>query len=128
MNVPPTHEIAQKLLALPKEIADAERQVLLSSDNVIGWEDVLARNEAAHTHRVLSQVNPDSGKPLYTNADQRDAAIKTALAEDDKHQQALTRLIEVKNSLAHAKIARDELTNTMQVYTTLLRYFGRSAE
>lgn len=112
--------------------AASEKMLDLATRKATLERDVRARR--AGTMAVITAETDANGKPLYTNADKREAACELRLAEDPSHQADLVAIEAISSELAHTRIAYDFDSDMLRIglafagtHPTVMRGMGEGA-
>ncbi len=101
-----TNEFKQKLLTLPGKIEAQKTKIRQLREAYAEKEQARALREAEIMDEINTAINPNTGKPLYSNEKAREAAKLRKMSTDPEYQQ-LTQLVKEAEMAVNA--AQDEL-------------------
>jgi hypothetical protein len=83
-----TDRIQEMLNQIPRQIFDQKEKVRNLRDGYKEAEENRAMREAELLSDLSAEVNPSTGKPMYSNAESRQAALMSRKASDSDYQDA----------------------------------------
>jgi transcription initiation factor IIF auxiliary subunit len=101
-----TDQFKQKLLTLPGQIEAQKTKIRQLREVFTEKEQARALREAEIMDEINIAINPNTGKPLYSNEKAREAAKLRKMSTDPEYQQ-LTQLVKEAEMAVNA--AQDEL-------------------
>ena len=117
--------IAEKLLAIPEEIAEKQGMVLDYSKQIQTISNEILQIESVIKTEINSQVD-DNGKKVYTNAESREAAFIESSKENNELADRRNYLSSIQNYLAIEKIKIETLSSEQRNIRAILYFFGGS--
>ena len=117
--------IAEKLLAIPEEIAEKQERVLDYSKQIQTISNEILQIESVIKTEINSQVD-DNGKKVYTNAESREAAFIESSKENNELADRRNYLSSIQNYLAIEKIKIETLSSEQRNIRAILYFFGGS--
>jgi hypothetical protein len=114
-------ELSEEMLALPAQMhAFATQLNLLQREALVLNEKIEDANAEAFLH-VSALTNPETGKPVHTNAEQRQNAAKKALSEDEGYRVVRSQQKELREKIEDASADLDLLRNRFSAVKTYIR-------
>ena len=101
-----TNQFKQKLLTLPGQIEAQKTKIRQLREIYTEKEQARALREAEIMDEINTVINPNTGKPLYSNEKAREAAKLRRMSEDPEYQQIAQQAKEAEMEL---NAAQDEL-------------------
>ena len=117
--------IAEKLLAIPEEIAEKQERVLDYSKQIQTISNEILQIESVIKTEINSQVD-DNGKKVYTNAESREAAFIESSRANNELADRRNYLSSIQNYLAIEKIKIETLSSEQRNIRAILYFFGGS--
>ena len=117
--------IAEKLLAIPEEIAEKQERDLDYSKQIQTISNEILQIESVIKTEINSQVD-DNGKKVYTNAESREAAFIESSKENNELADRRNYLSSIQNYLAIEKIKIETLSSEQRNIRAILYFFGGS--
>lgn len=101
-----TDQFKQKLLTLPGQIEAQKTKIRQLREVFTEKEQARALREAEIMDEINTAINPNTGKPLYSNEKAREAAKLRRMSEDPEYQQIAQQAKEAEMEL---NASQDEL-------------------
>lgn len=112
-------QIMEKLFELPKKIREAEAAVMESRDQLKRAKTALELENAHLLLEIQTAVNPATGKPLYSNAESRNAELIRRQATDEAYKAAADAVQKAESDLKAAELEVQMLRDEFQSYKAL---------
>ena len=116
-----TDMIRGKLLEFPGLIREAKRKVRDATDYFKGLEMTRKEIEADMVVDIAAEVNPQTGKPVYSNEAARAAALNQKKATDEEYSQVYVTARAAERNITEAQDDLDRLFDEYKSY----RYVAR---
>jgi hypothetical protein len=118
-----TESLEKELIKLPEQIADFQYAILNIQQDIEAVEDELKLIREAALEKILSEK--ESGKPKYSNEEQRKLALARMLTPDELYNNCMDKLRSLKTSLRGAEIKEEKTRNLFRAYQAIAMLRGK---
>lgn len=116
-----TEQIKTNLETLPGKIADIETEMIRMQNELEEAKLVMKSIENSAWSKVVEEINPDTGKPRYTNESQRRSATDVELSISPSVIELKKRIVDTARKIAEETIRRDFLSRNFRAAEALAR-------
>lgn len=111
-----TKTLKAKLLEFPALIKQQKQKVRAASQALKDAEQAKAEAEANLVVAISSEVNPNTGKPMYSNAEARNAELTNRRKTDPAYQASLRAAREAEWAANEAQSELEQLLDQFKAY------------
>lgn len=118
----------EEILELPEKISKTQKEILEITDDITIAKNDMSITEARITTDIITEINPDTDKPRYSNETARKNELQTRLRKDDDYKEKQATYNGHKASMELKQVKLEFLNNRHRAISHALRYMELGLE
>lgn len=120
------YQYSERLMEIPQELYDLQDELFTYSNKNQEISNAILEAEGALKLEIANELDSETGKKKYSNADARSAAF-TELSKTNERLESLNlELNEVKAKLHNLKLDIDRISNEQRNIRSILGFFSNN--